>query len=75
VQAEVLLRAQGEALAAVMRSLKVPDLIVDHWHQSWVLMVVDAAEDDEPVENVVLRTVQAMTTARGIFRVYGDGKA
>jgi len=71
MQAEVLLRALGEGLSDGMRYALVPDLIVDNWHQQWALMVADAAEDGEPVLNVVTRTVQAMTIARELCKTYG----
>lgn len=73
MKADTFLRDMGQKIADTMRRLHVPDLLVDNWHQSWALMVADAAEDGEPVGEVVIRTIQALTHSREICRVYGDG--
>lgn len=73
MEAAAFLRELGQGLAGGMRRVRVPDLLVDKWHESWALMVADAAEDGESVESVVTRAVQAMTMARELAAVYGRG--
>lgn len=71
MRADTFLREMGQGIAAGLRACKVPDLLVDGWHQAWALMVADAAEDEEPVTEVVARTVQALVMARELSRTYG----
>jgi len=62
----------GDAMARSMRQLKVPELLVQQWYYAWEKMIVDRAEEDTPVDQLVAPFMQAMTHAREICRVYGD---
>lgn len=72
MRADTLLRYLGQVLSKQLRACKVPDLLADQWTESWALMVADACEDGESVEDVTLRLVQALILARTYSKVYGD---
>jgi len=71
VDAGLFLHTLGDAMSRTMRFIEVPDLIVQQWRDAWELMVVDRADEESQVDQLVAPFMQAMTHAREITRVYG----
>lgn len=71
MRADAVLRVLGARFGKTMRNLGVGSFDVDNWQTAWALMVADCEEDVTTADAIAQRTVELLTHAQALARIYG----